>query len=44
MCIQWNTVSGVTWRTVHEHIIADAFHFIKGSSALVLQEQPTPQR
>ena len=44
MCIQWNTVSAVTWRAVHEHIIADEFRFIKGSSALLLQEQQAPQR
>ena len=25
MCVKWNTISAVTWRTGHEHIIADAF-------------------
>ena len=22
---EWNTISAVIWRTVHEHIVADAF-------------------
>ena len=31
--------SAVTWRTVHQHIVADAFHSKKRSSELLVHEQ-----
>ena len=42
--IQWNTVSAVTWQTVHEHIVADAFRSKKSSSALLVHEQHASQK
>ena len=33
----------VTWQTVHEHIVADAFCSKKSSSALLVHEQQAPQ-
>ena len=38
--MQWNTISAVIWRTVHEHLVADAFCSRKSSSALLVHEQP----
>ena len=32
------TVSAVTWRTVHEHIVADTFRSKKSSSTLLVHE------
>ena len=40
---QWNTIRAVTWRTVHEHIVADAFRSKKSSSALLVHEQQARQ-
>ena len=41
---QWNTIRGVTWRTVHEDIVADAFRSMKSSSVLLVHEQQVPQK
>ena len=35
-------ISVVTWRIVHEHIVADAFHSKQSSSALLVHEQQAP--
>ena len=35
--VKWNTISAVKWKTVHEHIVADALHSKKSSSALLVQ-------
>ena len=35
---RWSTIRAVVWRTVHEHIVADALHS-KNNSALLLHEQ-----
>ena len=40
----WNTISAVTWRTAHEHIVADALHSKKSSSALPVHEQQASQK
>ena len=40
----WNTISAVTWLTVHEHIVADTFRSKKSSSAQLVQEQLAPQK
>ena len=40
----WNTISAVTWSTVHEHIVADAFCSKKSSSALLVPEQQVSQK
>ena len=37
-------MSAVTWRTVHEHVAADAFCSKKSSSALLAHEQQAPQK
>ena len=34
----------MTWRTVHEHIVADAFHSKKSLLALLVYEQQAPQK
>ena len=39
-----NKCSAVTWRTVHEHIVADAFRSKKSSSVLLVHEQHAPQK
>ena len=39
-----NTISAVTRRTVHEHIVADAFHSKKSSSALLVHAQQASQK
>ena len=38
------TISAVTWRTVPEHIVADAFRSKKSSSALLVHEQQASQK
>ena len=40
----WNTISAVTWRTVHEHTEVDAFCSEGISSALLFHEQQAPQK
>ena len=40
----WNTISAVTWWTVHEHIVADVFRPKKRSSALPAHKQQAPQK
>ena len=40
---QWNNISVVTWRTVHEYIVPDAFFSKKSLSALLFHEQQTSQ-
>ena len=39
-----NQVSPVTWRTVHEHIVEDAFCSKKSSSGLLVHEQQASQK
>ena len=39
-----NTISAVTWRTVHEHIVADALRSKNSSSALLIHEQQASQK
>ena len=34
----------MTWRTVHEHIVADVFHSKKSSSALLVHEEQASQK
>ena len=41
---QRNTISAVTWRTGHEHLVADAFQSKKSLSALFFHEQQAPQK
>ena len=41
---EWNTISAGTWRTVHEHIVADTFHSKESSSALTVHEQQASQK
>ena len=36
-------ISAVTWTTVHEHIVADAFHSNKSSSAVLVHEEQASQ-
>ena len=38
------TISAVTWQTVHEDIVADAFYSKKISSALLAHKQQSPQK
>ena len=40
---QWNTISAVKWRTVHEHV-ADVFRSKNCLSTLLVYEQLTPQK
>ena len=42
--IKWNTKSAVTWQTVHEHIVADAFCSKSSTSALLVHEQQASQK
>ena len=44
ICICVYTISGVKWRTVHEHIVADVFRSKKNSSALLVHEQQASQQ
>ena len=39
-----NTISTVTWRTVHERILADVLRSKKSLSALLTYIQETPQK
>ena len=41
---QWNTISAVTWRAVHEYKVADAFRSKKSSSVLLVHEQQASQK
>ena len=38
-CNSGTQISAVTWRTAHEHIVADAFRSKKISSAVLVNEQ-----
>ena len=40
----YSTMSAVTWRIVHEHIVTEAFRSKKSSSALLAHEQQTSQK
>ena len=44
MYILWNAISAVAWRTLHEHIVADAFRSKKSSSALLVHERQASQK
>ena len=37
-------ISAMAWRTVHEHIVADAFHSKKSSWALLVHEEQASQK
>ena len=37
-------ISAVKWRTIHQHIVAEAFRSKKSSSALLLHEQQASQK
>ena len=37
-------MSAVTWRTIYEHIVADAFRSKTRSSALLVHEQQASQK
>ena len=39
-----NTISTVTWRTAHEHILADVLRSKKSLSALLTYIQQAPQK
>ena len=41
---QWNKISVVTGRTVHEHLQADTFFSKKSLSALLVHEQQASQK
>ena len=43
-CKMLSTISAVSWRTVHEHIVADTFRSKKSSSALFVHEQQASQK
>ena len=38
------TISVVTWRTVHEHLVEGTFRSKKSSSAVLVHEQQGPKR
>ena len=40
----WSKISAVTWRTVHDHIVADTVRSKKSSSTLLFHEQQAPQK
>ena len=37
-------MSAVTWRTAHEHIVPDAFHFKKSLLRLLVRERQASQK
>ena len=39
-----NTISAVSWRPAHEHVVADVFHSKKISLALLVHEQQASQK
>ena len=39
-----NTISAVTWRTVHEHLVANALRSSNSPSALLIHEQQASQK
>ena len=37
-------ITAVTWQTIHEHIVADAFHSKENLSTLLVDEQQASQK